>query len=129
MMPHSPALYDSTGKETNINFYDSTVSKEELDNAYLQYLIYTNKVISGLVDQIQERTKRKAVIILMSDHGYRGILNDGVSSSNNNFISVFLPSGNYANFYDSITNVNLFRSTLNSLFKVDMALLKDSIVN
>ncbi|MGZ5135577.1 MAG: hypothetical protein ACXWCG_10520, partial [Flavitalea sp.] len=30
MMPHYPALYDSTGKETGINFYDSTISKEVL---------------------------------------------------------------------------------------------------
>ena len=129
VMPHYPALYDSTGKEVKINFYDSTISKAELDQAYLQYLVYTNKVISDMVNHIQTQTQNQAVIILMSDHGYRGVPNDGISSSNNNFISVFIPSGNYKGFYDTISNVNLFRSTLNSLFRFNMPLLKDSVIN
>ena len=130
MMPHFPALYDSTGKESEMNFYDPEVSKKELDAAYLQYLVYTNKVVSTLVEDIQSKTANKAVIIVMSDHGYRGINVKTESAwSNNNFISVYLPSGNYKEFYPAISNVNFFRCIVNSVFNENLPRLRDSIIN
>lgn len=130
MMPHFPALYDSTGKESEMNFYDPNVSKEELDGAYLQYLVYTNKVVSRLVEDIQNKTAKKAVIIVMSDHGYRGIsVKTENAWSNNNFISVYLPSGDYREFYPTISNVNFFRSIVNSVFNEKLPRLRDSIIN
>lgn len=130
LMPHFPCIYDSLGQETNINFYDPSLTKKKLDDAYLQYLVYTNNIVKKLVDNIQTSTAKKAAIIVMSDHGYRGI--DKTSSnisSNNNFFSVYLPSQNYSQFYDSITNVNSLRVFLNSLFNQHLYLAKDSIVN
>lgn len=130
MMPHYPSLYDSTGQEVDINFYDPTISKKELDEAYLQYLVYTNKVISRLVEDIQDKTARKAVIGVISDHGYRGIdARTENAWSNNNFLSVYLPSGKYEKFYPSMSNVNFFRSVINSLFDENLPRLKDSIVH
>ncbi|HKH63389.1 MAG TPA: sulfatase-like hydrolase/transferase [Flavitalea sp.] len=130
MMPHYPCLYDSIGREANTNFYDPRISKKELDEAYLQYLVYTNKVVSTLVEDIQDKTANKAVISVMSDHGYRGInVKTENAWSNNNFLSVYLPSGKYEKFYSSISNVNFFRCVINSLFDENLPRLKDSIVN
>jgi Sulfatase len=130
MMPHYPCLYDSAGKEVKTNFYDPLITKKEIDEAYLQYLVYTNKVVSALVKNIQDKTDKKAVIIVMSDHGYRGLnVKMGNASSNNNFLSVYLPSGKYETFYSSISNVNFFRSVMNSLFNENFPRLKDSIVH
>ena len=113
-----------------MNFYDPKVSKKELDAAYLQYLVYTNKVVSGLVEDIQKKTATKAVIIVMSDHGYRGInVKTENAWSNNNFISVYLPSGNYKDFYPTISNVNFFRCIVNSVFNENLPRLRDSIIN
>ena len=129
MMPHFPCLYDSTGNEIETNFYDPKISKKELDDAYLQYLVYTNKVVSGLVENIQDKTAMKAVIIVMSDHGYRGIIFKTESvRSNNNFISVYLPARNYDHFYTTISNVNFFRSVVNSLFDKNLPRLNDSVI-
>lgn len=128
-MPHFPWLFDSTGKEVKRNLYNPNIPKKEKEKAYLQYLVYTNKLVSRLVQDIQEKTFNKAVIIVMSDHGYKEIFNHPISSPNNNFISLYLPSGKYDQFYHSMTNVNFFRCVLNSLYKQNLPLLKDSIIH
>jgi uncharacterized protein with PQ loop repeat len=123
VMPHAPFLYDSTGKEVHINSFDESLPKDENDKAYLQYLVYTNKVVSALVDTIQQHTLRPAAIIVMSDHGYRGKNNNARVK---NFNAVYLPGGDYKLFYDSLTNVNQFRIIFNTLFDQKLPLLKDS---
>ena len=137
LMPHLPAIYDSAGKEIFINFYQSDHSPKTVDDTYLQYLIYTNKVIQSLTEKIIKKTNGKAVIILMSDHGYRSSAADIGSettasgnsiSANNNFNAVFFPSKNYALLYDSMSNVNQFRVVFNSLFQQQLPILKDSVI-
>lgn len=43
-----------------------------------------------------------------------------------NHLSVYLPGKNHTGFYDSISNMNLFRVFLNKQFKQRFPLLKDS---
>jgi hypothetical protein len=126
MMPHAP-FYDSTGAKLSVNAFDKTVDVKLQNKAYLQYLIYTNKVVSNLINELQEKTKRQAVIILMSDHGYRNLIVEGKQASPvNNFNAVYLPGNNYRYYYDSISNVNQFRVLFNSLFEMQIPLLRDS---
>jgi hypothetical protein len=83
--------------------------------------------VRELVDTIQKNTNRSAVIILMGDHGYRANTNDGDRSHYfKNLNAVYFPDKNYHLFTDSITGVNQFRVILNSLFKQNLPLLKDS---
>lgn len=128
IMPHLPYLFDSTGNQNSINFYDSGSQKMK-DNAYLNYLVYSNKIATGVIRKIKLETKGNAVIILMSDHGYRDFSDEKKgASANNNFNAVFLPKKNYDLFYDSISNVNQFRVLLNTLFNQHLPILKDSVV-
>ena len=127
-MPHSPYLFDSLGRLNRYNYYDQSFNgvlpRERLKHDYLQYLVYSNTVFSGLVDEIMEKTQRKAIVIIMSDHGFRTLKN----SSFRNFNAVYLPSGNYSQYYDSVSNVNQFRIIFNSLSDQKLPLLKDSMV-
>ncbi len=127
MMPHSPFSYDSTGAEMNINAFDKTLDSNLLNKAYLQHLVYTNKVVGSLVDDLLKKTNNQAVIILMSDHGYRSlVLNGKTIVPDNNFNAVYIPGSDYRYYYDMISNVNQFRALFNSLFDVKVPLLADS---
>ena len=126
-LPHVPYLYDSAGKEMFINTLNPNISPDTLKEAYLQYLVYTNKVIARLASYILEKTNRQAVIILMSDHGYRGVVVNGKPVyANNNFNSIYIPGKNYKYMYDTISNVNEFRMVFNTLFEMKLPLLPDS---
>ncbi|OSZ77408.1 hypothetical protein CAP36_13535 [Chitinophagaceae bacterium IBVUCB2] len=123
LMPHGPFFYDSTGMEIN---YDS-IPAEGQANAYIQYLIYANKKILSLIDHILLSSRKKPVIVLMSDHGLRVLgKNQNLDYSFFTLNAVLLPNANYELFYKGTTNVNQFRIILNSLFEQKFPLLKDS---
>ena len=123
-LPHPPYYFDKNG---------NPVDKEKLGhsfdgdkNLYLDYVQYTNTKIEELVNTISTNSNGQSVIIVMGDHGFR---NDNkmpqhVFLQNQN--AVYLPGRNYTLYYDSITGVNQFRVLVNTLFKQNMPLLKDS---
>ena len=127
LMPHKPFIYDSTGKKTNA-FKEVSVDRNSgADKLYLQYLVYTNKRISKFIEQLYTATNGKAVIIVMSDHGYRDAR--GKRSKNFSFKSfnaIYLPSRDYHLWYDSVSNVNQFPLLFNTLFNQQIPLKKDS---
>jgi len=121
-MPHPPFYYNRYGQQK---------SKEEVirDNmtmdmsAYLDYLPKTNEVIKQIVNNILDHPKRPVAIVLMGDHGYREKQEKDFQFRNLN--AVYLSSGNYSGFYDSITNVNEYRVLFNNLFNAALPLKKD----
>ena len=125
-MPHTPYYFDKDGnpvaKEKLGHNYDSD------RNLYLGYAQYTNTKIKELVNTISRNTKEQAVIIIMGDHGFRNDskMPEHVFFQNQN--AVYLPGKNYNLYYDSITGVNQFRVLINTLFKQNTPLLKDSSI-
>jgi hypothetical protein len=124
MMPHAPYLYDSVGQKSAMNSYATGSAEKQSLDGYLQYLVYTNSVVSELVGEIMQKTRGNSIVIVMSDHGLR-VLPGGFN--NNNFTAVYLPSKSYDMLYDSLSNVNLFRIVFNTEFNQHLSLLKDSI--
>jgi hypothetical protein len=125
-LPHPPYYFDKNGnpldKEKLEHKYDGD------SNLYLDYVMYTNTKIKELVNTISANSNGQAVIIVMGDHGFR---NDNkmprhVFLQNQN--AVYLPGKNDHLFYDSITGVNQFRVLINTLFRQNISLLKDSTV-
>jgi len=129
MMPHSPFAVDSSGN-INLGFLAAgSMSTETKREAYFQYLIYTNKVISEFISQLKANTKGKAVIIVMSDHGSRDLMSaDDVQAGFNSFNAVYLPGSDSSFLYDGFTNVNQFRALFSVITKKQIPLLKDSII-
>lgn len=124
MMPHEPFAYDSTGVRR------STTNDTGLqaNNAFLQYQVYTNKRINDFIGRLQAATEGKAVILLMSDHGYRPSYGKDPQLPFVNLNAVYLPQGNYEGWYDGLSNVNQFRVLFNTLYHQQLSLLKDSLV-
>lgn len=127
-LPHRPYVFDSLGRWNNTNaagMNDSTIRE------YLGYLTYTNARAQRLVSAIKKNTSGKAVILFMSDHGfkYRPNADDRLPASvfyNQN--AVYYPDGDYSALYDSISGVNQFRVVLNKMFHQKLPLLRDSVI-
>lgn len=126
IMPHRPYIYDSTGKWSFLK--ENKGNRAALtDSLYLNYLAYTNKRISRFIDQLYRQTNGNAVILLMSDHGYRSenySAPAGIRYSTLN--AVYLPGRDYRLWYDSVSNVNQFPLLFNTLFGQQIPLKKDS---
>ncbi|MDF2187555.1 sulfatase-like hydrolase/transferase [Paraflavitalea sp. CAU 1676] len=128
MMPHLPFAFDSSGHRT-IGFHQrEAIIPAEADAAYLQYLVYTNHRVLELVQQLKQATAGKAVILLMSDHGFRGAIRKDKKYGFTNVNAVYLPSQQYAAWYDGMSNVNQFRLLFNTLFQENLPILKDSLI-
>ena len=126
-MPHWPYLQDSLGRLTKYNAF-KTIDDKQGKELYLSYLKYTSHYATTIVDELLHLTKGKAVIMVMSDHGFRRFLNDTTLAANNNLNAVYLPEKNYKSFYDSVSNVNQFRLVFNSVFNTQLPLKEDSVV-
>lgn len=123
-IPHSPYYVDSNGRERK---YDDIRNESKDSAAFVDYTIYANKKFLDLIDKILVASKEPPVIILMSDHGFRQFLRPGNERYHfKSLNAVFLPSKNYASFYNGMSNVNQFRALLNDQFGQKLPMLKDS---
>ncbi len=125
VMPHRPYYFDSTGSPLPMD----TLTEEFGKNvpAFISYLKYCNRELTGLVRHIKEKSATPPIIILMSDHGFREF--SGPVDNIYQFYTlnaVYLPDSNYTPFYKGMSNVNQFRAIFNSTFGQQMPMLKDS---
>jgi hypothetical protein len=129
MMPHYPFAYDSMGRRITPFWKRKSFTMKDVDEAYLQYLGYTNKRMEKFIAELKQRTNGNAIIILLSDHGYR--TNDPKIDNKFHyqiFNAVYLPGKNYNAWYDGMSNVNEFRALFNTSFGQKLPMLKDSLI-
>ncbi|MBN8852467.1 MAG: hypothetical protein BGO55_01810 [Sphingobacteriales bacterium 50-39] len=126
-MPHFPFLFDSLLHPKNMADVLKTEGRTDL-TGYLNYIPYTNVQAQRLITTIKDNTS--AVIIFLSDHGYRYLPFSGHNERAffNNQNAVYYPDGDYHLLPDSISCVNEFRVVFNKLFKQELPLLKDSLI-
>jgi len=120
LMPHFPHFLNEKGQLNDPEIQNS-------ERTYLGYLKYCNLQLISIIDKILSSSAAPPIILLMSDHGFRGF-SKSVDSKYYfmNLNAVFLPNGNYSGFYDGMSNVNEFRVILNSQFGQKLPLLNDS---
>ncbi|HVM89823.1 MAG TPA: sulfatase-like hydrolase/transferase [Puia sp.] len=127
-MPHPPYFFDKEEKKRDIK----TVTEENNESSYqsyLNYLSYTNRKAKELIDTILSNTNKSAVIIFLSDHGFRHITN--IADRNNFFQNqnaIYFPDQDYISLNDSLSAVNEFRVVFNKLFNAQFPLLRDSVI-
>ncbi len=115
ILPHSPYVFGPNGEFI-------TEEKDDFDlEAYRDQLIYTNKRILDLVKRLIHGAPKPHIIILQGDHGQ--LLNpaDRVAILN----AYYLPDGENAWLYPSISPVNTFRGIFNQYFHGEYEFLKD----
>ncbi|MBL7724781.1 MAG: sulfatase-like hydrolase/transferase [Chitinophagaceae bacterium] len=126
MMPHYPYYFNKEGLPydwQNLEQYNADRER------YIQYLQFCNTKFVGLIDHIIKNSPLPPIIVFISDHGFRQTKNpSSISEVYNNFNAVLLPDRNYAGFYSNISLVNQFRVVLNTSFRQQFPMLKDSTV-
>jgi len=128
MMPHFPFMVDSSGNSNGFLQKKDILPQDSINNMFLQYEVYTNKIITDHIARLQKETAGKAVVLLMSDHGYQEAITENKVLPYYNLNAVYLPQRNYQGWYNGISNANQFRVLFNTLFHQQLPLLADSIV-
>jgi len=121
-LPHHPFVYDENG--------NSVENKDKYDkSAYLSQLKFTETKMLELIDTIQSHSPN-AVIIIFSDHGYRGDIDwenpkkiDYIRGFNT--ITSFYFPDSYEKIPSEISSVNIFRVFFNSYFNADFEILEN----
>ena len=108
MCPREPYVFDRNGNPA-----------EEGKGTYIDQLIFVNKKVKVVIDEILAKSDIEPIIILQADHGAGP--NRGIDILN----AYFLPENGNRLLYESITPVNSFRIVFKHYFDVDYELLKD----
>jgi hypothetical protein len=125
-MPHEPFARDSLGHALQVaSRYPQGGAR---DSAYLGYLVWTNSRIIEFLKRLKADTKGDAVIILASDHGYRGRYKSGRPFAVYSTLqATYLPGANQqAQQSGTATNINLFRTLFAQLFGDSLPMVRDT---
>ncbi|MFM7839743.1 MAG: hypothetical protein ACKO6K_09250, partial [Chitinophagaceae bacterium] len=125
-MPHEPFVFSAGGQLLQPL---SGLTMEEYKRNYLSYLQYTNSRVLAYVDQLLRDTRGQAVILLVSDHGFRGGAEVGMRTGVpfSCLQACYLPAGFQRRWNDSTTQVNLLRGLYNSMHTDSLPFLADTL--
>ncbi len=124
MMPHDPYFTDQSGKLIDRD----TAAKTSPEKLFMAYLQYTNTQIEAVCEHLLS-VDPHAIIIIMSDHGYREYTADNeLALKFDNLLAVRFPDSNYTEIKKMHSNVNLFRIILNQFYGQHFLMLPDSCI-
>ena len=113
--PHSPYVFGPNGEPVDKNVEGAL--------GYRDQLIYLNKLVLPVLQQIIASSETPPIIILQADHGgVRTNLQDRMRILN----AYYLPDGGEEVLYPSISPVNTFRKILNYYFGTNYPQLDDT---
>jgi hypothetical protein len=137
LIPHEPYVFDRNGRPLT----DSEVEDRSDKENYLNQLIFVNKRIKWLVNEILSKSKRTPIIIIQSDEGpyiskelerlyagkisWKDLSKEALKIHMRIFNAYYLPEFDKKLLYKSISPVNTFRLIFNFYFGTNFKLLKD----
>jgi hypothetical protein len=124
MLPHGPYCFDSAGNQIPVS--ELPLSEAENKQAYVNQVIYTNTIMKKIIDEIFLDEKKRFLIIIQGDHGYKYHDQAKNQLEFGNLNAMYFYNQDYHLINDSTSNVNTFRIVLNSFFKKNFKMLKDT---
>lgn len=116
MLPSAPYVFGPAGEKVAVD--DGSPLE---DKYYIDQLIFTNKKVKLVIEEILRKSKTPPIIILQGDHG-RG----NTKAARMRILNAYyLPQKKNSLLYNSITPVNTFRFIFNSYFGANYKLLDD----
>lgn len=147
LCPHVPFVFGKNGEKNSTTHVDITNRGKYKKELYINQYIFITKKIMEVIEIILNKSGKKPVILLQSDHGpplgsfieftEGEIVNDKfneplsfkeiLEGSLNNINAVYIPENKKIGYYDSMTAVNTFRVLFNHYFDAGLPLLEDSV--
>jgi hypothetical protein len=121
MLPHPPYVFGPNGEEQDLS--SGSPTDAQLHQGYKDQVLYANKRILPIVDDILAQSKGNVIILLEGDHGSAQYRDPAQHIKNLN--AYYLPDHDYSDLYATITPVNSFRVILTDYFGQDYPLLDD----
>jgi len=138
MLPHPPYIFDENGKPLKFSIGLKGFSRIPGDlwhrqeaRQYVQQVVFINKAILKVLDQILSKSSGNPLIILQGDHGpmlgfSQNKVTDVVLRQRLSILNAYhLPVPLQGLLYKNITPVNSFRFILKNYFHDDYELLPD----
>lgn len=136
MCPHAPFIFDRDGNPAKQDVF--SLQNEQMwqnKQGYIDQLIFVNKKVEALVDDILSKSDAAPVIVLQADHGpnsenssrtpYAELTDMQINERFNILNAYYLPENGSQLLYESITPVNSFRIVFNLYFGTNYELLED----
>lgn len=135
--PHPPFVFGPNGERLPFEKDKSEINFYKQKQTYLNQLIFVNKNVEKIIDQILAESKTKPIIILQSDHGpsstFPSKIDEWPTYPSEDMIKermgilnvYYFPAGDYNLLRRSLTPVNSFRLIFNLYFGGDYKLLED----
>jgi len=119
VIPHPPYRFGPNGE-----WLEGT--PKDLPTAYINQVIFINREILQVIDEILAKSETPPIIVIQGDHGPPPQLSPSSAQKMPILNAYYLPGVDVDKvLYSSISPVNTFRVILNSYFGQDMPLLKD----
>tara|TARA_B100001245_G_C22797561_1_gene384519 strand:- start:96 stop:905 length:810 start_codon:yes stop_codon:yes gene_type:complete len=132
LIPHPPYVFGPEGEAVSSVRPQGLESWQNKDG-YINGVMFANKKITQIVDELLTDPENPPVIIIQADHGF-GIDVDSSKPSKENLeqrmsiLSAYYLPGVEENLSDDVTtSVNTFRMIFNSYFNTDYDLLENKI--
>ena len=135
--PHPPYLFGANGEPVPKTKLKMSGDVWEQKENYLNQLIFVNKKVEMLIDEILSKSEGSPIIILQADHGTASTFNHPDSGGWDRpteinlrermgiFNAYYLPPDGSDLLYDSITPVNTFRLIFDFYLDTSYGLLDD----
>lgn len=125
-LSHAPYLYkegDSLRSAKELSGDTTALTKAD---AYLDNMQHVRKEIIELVQELKNKTKGDAMILILGDHGFRSELPEQDSSSYfSSFGAIYLPKTKTIAIPDSFSSINLLPYVFNSYFGTQIPIQAD----
>jgi hypothetical protein len=125
LSPHPPYVFNKNGSLAETKSDDGEWNYPE---EYMNQIIYINKEIKIIVDNIIEKSRIDPIIIIESDTG--PVLFEGETKMRlniNNLRAWHLPSFDKKLLNDELTSVNIFRIIFKNYFNLNIDLIEDKV--
>ncbi len=122
--PHAPYMFDRDGGVLEKPAGWSWKDGREDSAAMLEQLLFLNRLVLDLIDEILARSETTPIIVIQGDHG-ENLFAEPLGERLKVLSAFLLPAGGQERLYPSISNVNTFRLLLSHYFGHDLEFLPD----
>lgn len=131
--PHPPFIFDRDGNLPQGSRMELTAGAPNDNVLYIDQLVYVNKNVSEVVDDLLARSPEEPIIIIQGDHGPYPSDSSSFGNPSDRFINertailsaYYLPEHCNSDVYPSISPVNAFRLIFDNCLGTKIGLLAD----